>query len=50
MAKSIRCFLESWFEYFLLKIVVNVNFFSKTKTDGTGQEIFSEKVNRPWNI
>ena len=31
MAKNIRGFLETLFEYFFLNIIVNVNFFSDLK-------------------
>ena len=31
MAKIIRIFLENLFEYYLLNIIVNVNFFSDFK-------------------
>ena len=31
MAKNIRAFLETLFEYYFLKIIVNVSFFSDLK-------------------
>ena len=33
MAKNIRGFLENLFEYYILNIVVNVNFFSDLKLE-----------------
>ena len=33
MAKSIRGFLENLFEYYILNIIVNVNFFSDLKLE-----------------
>ena len=33
MAKNIRGFLENLFEYYILNIIVNVNFFSDLKLE-----------------
>ena len=33
MAKNIRSFLETLFEYYFLNIIVNVNFFSDSKLE-----------------
>ena len=62
MAKNIRGFSENLFKYYILNIIVNVNFVSdlnitvnttqeslkqETKIDLRGHEIFSKKITGP---